>query len=196
MLIWLLFALTCGNQLEFTSSQNKHVLKKLKAVHAEVEVQGNCCKCSAAPKSHLKFIQKILQPKDSWILYFKGNLMLSLNNNFLELRRIITSKTSCMISPAGTFQLTTDPKKIRKYFFSKSKQGNDFYFGFGKKLHWMKIVNLEIKKLASLKLGLPASEVIQILEKNEVLIVLTPTVLLFYRQDQQSQEFTLINKLN
>lgn len=105
MIFLLLILIVKGYWIDMTSSQNKHVFKDLKAISAEVEHKGDCCKCQVSPKYKLKFIQKIPQPKDSWILFFHDNLMVTLNKNTLKVKKIQASKTTCMISNYSSFQL-------------------------------------------------------------------------------------------
>ena len=56
-MIFLLFiAIVSGNMVEMTSSKNIHHLKHVKAITAEVDLKGDCCKCSVSASYKLKFI--------------------------------------------------------------------------------------------------------------------------------------------
>ena len=57
LMIFLLFiAIVSGNMVEMTSSKNIHHLKHVKAITAEVDLKGDCCKCSVSASYKLKFI--------------------------------------------------------------------------------------------------------------------------------------------
>lgn len=84
----------------------------------------------------------------------------------------------------------------RKPFFKKSSQEGHFYFGLGKKLYFMKISESQIVKLALLKLNFEVREILQLEEKNQILLIMTKGLVQFYIHDGEREAINLLKEIN